>query len=232
MAHWTRLAIAAAFGGLLVAGRGRIGRFLRTIDQRAGLFAPRGAGLYNAVAPPLLRPLYRRVAAEVAGSPTVGALPGISAVLEIGSGPGELALEVAQRLPGVDVVGIDLAAAMVERAIARARGERPDGRVRFQLADAASLPFADETFDMVVSTLSLHHWSDPAAVFGEIARVLRPGGVALVYDLRPFAYTRHELEVFLAGGPFESVRVEREPVSSGPLGLLFVRIRLVRPTKA
>ncbi|HKQ18059.1 MAG TPA: methyltransferase domain-containing protein, partial [Solirubrobacterales bacterium] len=89
----------------------------------------------------------------------------------------------------------------------------------------------DGSFDVVVSTLSLHHWSDPAAVFAEIGRVLRPGGVALVYDLRPFAYTRHELEVFLAGGPFEAVHVEREPAGTGGLGIFFVRIRLVRPSE-
>lgn len=229
MARWLRLVSAVALGGLLVAGRGRIGRFVRTVDQRAGLFAPHGAGLYDAVAPPILQPLYRRVAGEVAESATIGGLPAISAVLEIGSGPGELSLEIGRRLPGVEVVGIDLAAEMVERALARARGEPVGSGVRFQLADAAALPFTDGTFDVVVSTLSLHHWSDPAAVFAEIARVLRPGGEALTYDLRPVAYTRHELEVFLAGSPFEGVRVEREPITSGPLGLLFIRIRFVRP---
>ncbi len=231
MARWSRLALTAAAAGLLVAGRGRVGRFLRTVDQRAGIFAPRGAGLYSVLAPPLLRPLYRRVADEVAALPGTALAAGISAILEIGSGPGEVALEIARRLPGAEIVGVDLAAAMVERASARARVEQRDAHVRFQLADAASLPFADGSFDIVVSTLSLHHWSDPAAVFVEVGRVLRPGGVALIYDLRPFAYTRHELEVFLAGGAFEGSHVEREPVDSRLLGLAFVRIRLVRPSE-
>jgi SAM-dependent methyltransferase len=230
--RWPRLAIIAAVGGLLVAGRGYVGRFLRMVDQRAGIFAPRGAGLYNAVAPRLLRPLYRRVADEVAASLGPVATPEISAVLEIGSGPGELALEIARRLPGAEVVGIDVAEAMVDRATGRARAEGLEQRARFQLADAAALPLADGSFDVVVSTLSLHHWSDPAAVFAEIARVLRPGGVALVYDLRPFAYTRHELEVFLAGGPFEGAHVERDLLGSGLLAVSFVRVRLVRPTEA
>lgn len=232
MPRWPRLAIIAAVGGLLVTGRGRVGRFLRTVDQRAGIFAPRGAGLYNAVAPMILRPLYRQVADEVVALPGLVTTPEISAVLEIGSGPGELALEVARRLPGGEVVGVDLAAAMIDRASERARAERLDQRVRFQLADAAALPLANDSFDVVVSTLSLHHWSDPAAVFAEIARVLRPGGVALIYDLRPFAYTRHELEVFMAGGPFEGVPVEREAVGSALLAVFVVRIRLVRPSSA
>lgn len=232
MSRWLRLAVVAAIGSLVIRGRGRIGRLLRTVDQRAGIFAPRGAGLYNAVAPRLLRPLYRRVADEVVASLGPMAMPEISAVLEIGSGPGELALEIARRLPGVDVVGIDLAEAMVDRATERARAERMDDRIRFQVADAAALPLTDGSFDAVVSTLSLHHWSDPAAVFAEVGRVLRPGGIALIYDLRPFAYTRHELEVFLAGGSFEGVHVEREPFDSGLLSAFFVRIRLVRPSAA
>ena len=228
--RWSRLTILAAVGGILIGGRGRIGRLLRTVDQKAGIFAPRGASLYNAVAPRLLRPMYRRAADEVVASLGPVTMPETSAVLEIGSGPGELALEISRRLPGGDVVGIDLAEAMVDRATERARAERLQDRVRFQVADAAALPLTDGSFDAVVSTLSLHHWSDPAAVFGEIARVLCPGGFALIYDLRPFAYTRHELEVFLAGGPFEGADLERGPVDSRSLGLFFVRIRLVRPS--
>ena len=232
MPRWSGLAIAATAAAILVAGRGRIGRLLRTVDQRAGVFAPHGAGLYNAVAPVLLRPLYRRVAEDVVTEPGLSGMPGISAVLEVGSGPGELAIDIARRLPGVEVVGIDLAQAMIDRAIERARASGVAHSVRFEQADAAALPLAEASFDVVVSTLSLHHWSDPPAVFSEVGRVLLPGGAALIYDLRPFAYTRHELEVFLSGGPFEGVEVEREPLGSGLLAAFFVRIRLVRPSSA
>jgi len=48
----------------------------------------------------------------------------------------------------------------------------------------ASLPFADESFDLVVSTLSMHHWAHAPAGLAEIARVLRPGARALVWDFR------------------------------------------------
>lgn len=227
----SRLALAAGLGALLVAARGHVGRLLRTIDQRAGIFAPRGASLYNAVAPSLLRPLYRRVAGDVA------ALPAVRAVVEVGSGPGELALEIARRLPGADVLGIDLAETMIDRARARAREDGVDGRVRFQLADAAAMPLEDASFDVAVSTLSLHHWADPGAVFAELGRVLRPGGTALIYDLRPFAYLRDELEAFLAGTPFAGTPLagtplERDLVRLGPLPAAFVRIRLVRGSPA
>lgn len=232
MSRLSRLAIAVALGSVTLAGRGRIGHLLRTVDQRAGLFAPRGAGLYNAVAPRILRPLYRLVADDIKALPDSVMSSEIKTVLEIGSGPGELALEIARRLPRVEVVGIDLAEAMIDSAMERARARRSDDRVRFVLADGAALPLPDASFDVAVSTLSLHHWAEPATVFAEIARVLRLGGVALVYDLRPFAYLRHELEVFLAGTALEGVPVERDLVRLGALPALFVRIRVIKPDDA
>jgi ubiquinone/menaquinone biosynthesis C-methylase UbiE len=49
----------------------------------------------------------------------------------------------------------------------------------------ANLAFPDRSFDLVVSTLSMHHWADPAAGLAEIGRVLRPGARALIWDFRP-----------------------------------------------
>ena len=220
-----RLAVTTVVVAVLVATRGRLARLVRTIDQRAGIFAPRGAALYDAVAPTILRPLFRRVADDVAVA-LAGRDGPPASILEIGSGPGELGLEIARRLPEAELVGADLAEAMVERATERARREGLLGRVRFELADAAALPMAAASFDAVVSTLSLHHWADPAAVFAEIGRVLRPGGVALVYDLRPFEYTADEVAGFVAASPFEPP--QRELVRLGPLPAVFVRLRLVR----
>lgn len=228
MSARSRAAVLAAVATVAVAGRRPLARLARTIDQRAGIFAPRGAGLYNAVAPTLLRPLYRRVATDVAALPQVAAMPEISAVLEIGAGPGEVAFEIARHLPLVDIVGVDLADAMVETATSRAVDAGLGDRVRFVLGDAAALPVGDASFDVVVSSLSLHHWADPGTVFAEIGRVLRPGGVALIYDLRPFTYSRDELEVFVAGTAFEEGHLERDLVRLGPPPALFVRIRLLR----
>lgn len=229
MSRLPGIALAVGVASLLVARRGHIARLVRTIDRRAGIFAPHGACLYNAVAPVLLRPLYRRAAADVAALASRDT-PAID-VLEIGSGPGELALAIAQRLPRAEVLGVDLASAMVDRATERAREAGMHMRVRFRLADAARLPLADGSFDVAVSTLSLHHWADPGSVFTELGRVLRPTGVALVYDVRPFAYLRHEIEGFLAGTAFEDSHVERDLVGSGPLPAAFVRIRLMRPVR-
>jgi SAM-dependent methyltransferase len=138
-------------------------------------------GAYDVPTRWLLGSLFDSIAADVASTATPGA-----AVLEVGCGPGHLSLRLA-REHGLEVTGLDLDPAMIERARANAerawRGaERSPG---FVLGDVASLPFADDSFDVVVSTLSLHHWAGPTKGLTEIGRVLRPGGRAIIWDFRP-----------------------------------------------
>ena len=106
-------------------------------------------------------------------------------VLEVGCGPGRLSIRLARR-HALGVTGLDLDPAMIERA--RRNVDRPkdgDGRrPSFLVGDVASLAFPDGSFDLVVSTLSMHHWADPTAGLAEIGRVLRPGGRALVWDFQ------------------------------------------------
>jgi SAM-dependent methyltransferase len=104
-------------------------------------------------------------------------------VLEVGSGPGRLAVRLAELAPHVRVTGVDITPEMVERANALAAQTGVADRATFRVGDVASLPLADASFDVVVSTLSLHHWQNPAGGLAEIYRVLRPGGVARIYDL-------------------------------------------------
>jgi len=115
-----------------------------------------------------------------------------SRVLEVGCGPGHLSILLARR-SGLDVTGVDLDPAMIERARANASGSVKDhgGDPSFLVGDVASLAFPDGTFDVVVSTLSMHHWADPTAGLSEIARVLRPDGRALVWDFRAGAVPLH-----------------------------------------
>lgn len=221
----SRLLVVVAAITALVAARRPIARLARTIDQRGGIFAPRGARLYNAVAPPILRPLYERAADDVAAELAGAASP---SVVEIGSGPGELAIAIARRLPAAAVTGVDLAPAMAAEAAARVAASGLQERVRFVVADGAGLPFPDASVDLVVSSLSMHHWARPPAVFAEIARTLRPGGVALIYDLRPFTYARDELDRFVAESPFDRRTIERRTVPLGPVPGVFVRVRLPR----
>jgi SAM-dependent methyltransferase len=139
------------------------------------------AALYDALSHRfLLGSLFDRIAADVAAvSPDGGR------VLEVGCGPGRLSIRLARRY-GVDMTGLDLDPAMMARARVNAdRSEEGEERPpSFVVGDVASMAFPDGSFDLVVSTLSMHHWADPKAGLAEIGRVLRPGGRALVWDLR------------------------------------------------
>jgi len=111
---------------------------------------------------------------------------------DLGCGPGYLVVRLAQAAPGLQVTGIDLSAEMLAQAEMAAERAGLQSRVDFKEGDVARLPFPDGSLDLVVSTLSLHHWADPAGVLNEITRVLRPpdpvagraGGSFLVVDLR------------------------------------------------
>jgi SAM-dependent methyltransferase len=140
-------------------------------------------GAYDAWSRLLLNPFFGRIAADVAA-----VAPDRARVLEVGCGPGHLSVRLA-RQHGLEVTGLDLDPAMVARARANADRRADVGRRQpsYLVGDVASLAFPDGSFDLVVSTLSMHHWADPTAGLAEIGRVLRPGARALVWDFRPGA---------------------------------------------
>lgn len=91
-----------------------------------------------------------------------------SKVLDLGSGPGNVAEILAQA--GAVVTGVDFSPQMVETAQSR------HPRIIFREANAEQLPFDDGAFDAVVSNYAVHHLARPEVVFREISRVLKPGG--------------------------------------------------------
>lgn len=99
-----------------------------------------------------------------------------SKVLDLGTGTGSAARIVAKRFPGAEVVGADLAPEMVEHA-RRLLPEELAGRVTFEVADGASLPFPDGAFDLVVL-------QNVIPFFEELARVVKPDGRVI------FAFSR------------------------------------------
>jgi ubiquinone/menaquinone biosynthesis C-methylase UbiE len=103
---------------------------------------------------------------------------------DIGCGPGRLLNLIAQNDSQLQGFGIDTADEMIRTAKANAAAMGLSERVEFRKGEVGALPFADGEIDFAVSTLSLHHWSDPAGGLAEIARVLRPGGELLLFDLR------------------------------------------------
>jgi ubiquinone/menaquinone biosynthesis C-methylase UbiE len=105
-------------------------------------------------------------------------------IVDIGCGPGYLLETIGKEFPGNRLMGIDISQEMVEKAKANLASKGMGGRVEFHLGEAAGLPFESSSQDFLVSTLSLHHWSEPAKALEEFYRVLRPGGEALIMDLR------------------------------------------------
>jgi len=91
-----------------------------------------------------------------------------SEALEIGSGPGHVAAQLAEA--GASVTGVDFSSDMVEVA----RRNHPD--ITFQQADAEQLPFEAGSFDAVVANFVVHHLARPEVVFATVNRVLKPGG--------------------------------------------------------
>lgn len=202
-------------------GTERIADAVRWADQRLELFSPRGAGLYGRFAVPLLEPLHHQVAdAVTALAPDL--------VLDVGTGPGALAVAIARRRATCTVIGVDLAPEMLATAEARARDAGVGERVRFAVADAAALPLDDASVDVAVSTLSLHHWHDVPAILRELHRVVRPGGHILIYDLR-FSYSARQFAAFVGQTPFAAADVEHAPMRNGWVPVaIYQRFRLLR----
>jgi ubiquinone/menaquinone biosynthesis C-methylase UbiE len=143
------------------------------------VFEGRSTRIYDLMSRRVLRGFYRRMADDIARVAPDGA-----AVLDVGTGPGVLLLELARRRPDLQLTGVDLSADMI--TVARRNVAGFGDRVSARQGDVTQLPFADHSFDLIASSLSVHHWDDPAAAVPELARVLRPGGRVCIYDF-PFA---------------------------------------------
>jgi ubiquinone/menaquinone biosynthesis C-methylase UbiE len=137
------------------------------------------AEAYDRHAGKMFRGVYRSVAEDIAAAAPAGGV-----VLDAGCGSGRLAVEIGKRRPDLRLHGIDLELGMVDVATRHARQENLTDRVEFTVADLADLPLPDSSVDMVVSTASLHHWSNVGAVIASLNRVLRPQGRMWIYDMR------------------------------------------------
>lgn len=99
-----------------------------------------------------------------------------SAVLDVGSGLGNVARRLALRVPGSEVWGVEKSAEQLARA------PRDVPNLRFRQGDAHSLPFDEGRFDVACCRYLLEHVSDPVSVLREMRRVLKPGGKAFVQE--------------------------------------------------
>lgn len=120
------------------------------------------------------QPAYRFIAADI------GVERG--SLLDVGTGPGWVAIHAAAGRPEVDAVGIDTSSTMLELAEANKRGRL---NVTFRKMDAVDIVYPEHTFEAAVAVQAAHHWTDTAAVFGEVYRVLVEGGKFYVYEADP-----------------------------------------------
>ena len=112
----------------------------------------------------------------------VSATPG-DRILDLATGTGWASRILAQRFPGVKVVGADIADQMLDYA--RATAARSELEIEYVHADAERLPFADGEFDAVVSTFGVMFAGTPEAAAAEIARVVKPGGRIALATWKP-----------------------------------------------
>jgi SAM-dependent methyltransferase len=124
------------------------------------------------LAPSVFRPFAQDLARRAAGLRP-------RRVLEIAAGTGVLTGEVVTALPSADLTATDLNAAMVEFGSRRAPG------ATWRQADAQALPFGDGQFDLVACQFGVMFFPDKPAAFGEVRRVLRPGGALLFTTWAP-----------------------------------------------
>ena len=148
-------------------------RFIKDLLRKPEKIPTPGAIFYNATVAKVLQKPETKIANDIV------AKMGKGTILDLGSGTGYLAIEIARKAPGLQVCGIDLSRRMVKIARRHARGV---DNARFVFGNAARLPFKDNSIDLVVSTGASHHWKTPRLVFEECYRILKPGQEAWIYD--------------------------------------------------
>jgi ubiquinone/menaquinone biosynthesis C-methylase UbiE len=103
-------------------------------------------------------------------------------ILDIGTGPGYLPIEIVRRAPDINIIGVDLSRKLIQMALANAAKAGLSHQLRFEVGNSARLHFDNESFDMVISTGMLHSLKDPVVVLKEVYRVLKNGAEAWIYD--------------------------------------------------
>lgn len=104
-----------------------------------------------------------------------------SNVLEVAPGPGYYAIELA-RLGNHKITGLDISKTFVE--IARGNAAKAGVRIDFERGNASNMPFPADTFDFIVCCAAFKNFTEPERALEEMYRVLKPGGKALIVDLR------------------------------------------------
>jgi ubiquinone/menaquinone biosynthesis C-methylase UbiE len=155
-------------------------RFIKDLLRKPEAIPTPGAIFYDATVVKVLRKPETKIANDTVEKTVKGT------ILDLGSGTGYLAIEIARRAPSLQVCGIDLSSQMVKIARRHAKGV---DNARFIFGNAANLPFKDNSIDLVISTGASHHWKTPRMVFDECYRVLKTDREAWIYDGCPEVFS-------------------------------------------
>ncbi|OYT72146.1 MAG: SAM-dependent methyltransferase [Chloracidobacterium sp. CP2_5A] len=104
-------------------------------------------------------------------------------ILDVGTGTARIPMLIAERLPDVEIVAVDLSSEMLKLGARHIAAAGLESRIELRLADAKRLPFPAASFDAVVSNSIVHHIPEPATALRELARVAKPGAALLIRDL-------------------------------------------------
>ena len=157
---------------------------------------------------------YRKVAAEI-----VSTLKG-GLILDLGTGPGYLPIEIIKQSADIKIVGIDLSRKLIAMARQNAQKAEVTDRIDFQIGNSGRLRFDDASFDMAISTGMLHSLKDPVKVLNEMYRVLKKGAQAWIYDPAKVA-------AYIDRKKWKASLTHRERFFIG----LFTALKLLRPIK-
>ena len=110
-----------------------------------------------------------------------GHIPVNGRVLEIAPGPGYFCIELA-KLGDYQISGLDISKSFVE--IARRNAAEASQKIDFREGNASAMPFPENTFDFTFCQAAFKNFSEPVRAIAEMHRVLRPGGLSVISDLR------------------------------------------------
>lgn len=134
-------------------------------------------------------------------------IPAGGNVLEIAPGPGYFCIELA-KLGNYQITGLDISKSFVE--IARKNAAQAGLKIDFREGNASAMPFKENTFDFTFCQAAFKNFSEPVKAIAEMYRVLRPGGLSVISDLRRDA-------------PLEEIEREVKGMGLGPLNAFMVR---------
>ena len=180
----------------------------------------------------VLRPVYGPLAEEIVNEYDLAGKQGVG--MDIGSGPGDLIIELCERTRGMFWIHVDINPHCAPLFLETAERAGVSNQVRAVVADVQSLPFEDNYADVVVSRGSFQFWQDKRTAFGEIYRVLKPGGTALIGrgfpETLPLPFAR-EIRRKKNGGPHYDVAETAAMLRSvmDALGIRDYQIRRPQP---